>query len=649
QAFGLNAEGRHDEALSLLERLLAGTPDQADALQQKGIALMALGRLKKAEKAFLKGEALAPGDPNFTGNLGLIYHQSERYAEARGALEANLKLGVPTLKICLLYAEVLEKLGQSGLAIRFLGSVAGPIAAKVEVPLALSRLWLEAGDLGRALATARDAVRLAPGLSAALRQLARVAATAGRHPLALEQYALLTAAEPEDAELWSLYSQALFECSRNDEAVNAFRKSMELGEPTAEDHVTLGRLLFYAHDLEAAEAELEAAIVRRPDIAEAHSTLGRVAMIAGEREKSLAHLERALDANPDFVEAHFHYSRLSGREAGDPVLARLEALKTDPALAPNDRVNLGFSLGNFYNRLADYERAFENFAEGNRAARELAEAGGYGFKEAQERRWMEQVAAVFSRDFLETASDYGSDSELPVFVIGMPRSGTTLLEQIMASHSLAAGAGELDAVPGLHRELISEIGDDMAGPLADVLGQKAADWAARYLEAMPEAGAGVLRIVDKMPVNFLYAGFIRCLFPRARIIHIRRSGLDICVSMFTNKFSKSYTYATDLGDLGRYYRLYEALMDHWRKALPGAYLEVAYEDLVADQEAQSRRIIEFLGLEWEEACLEFHKTKERIFTFSASQVRKPMNASSVGRWRNYERHLGPLIKALEGD
>ena len=645
QAYRLNLAGRFDNAVRLLDGLLAKDPDHLAALQLKGSALMGLGRVAESEEVLLRGSKLAPDDANSYGNLGLLYRREGRLPEARTILEKALSLGSKNLSLCLLYAEVLEAQGELVLAARFLANCASAFPDQPEVPKVLAKLFAKLGDAKNALMASRRWFELSGEAIEARLNLAEVASQFARYPLALEQYHRLTELEPENRGLWGRLAEMLFECSHHREAVEAFRKSLVGRKATPEDHITLGRLLLYARDLKAATRELEQGVALDPTIGEGYSTLGRIATIAGDPEVAQAHLETALERNPGLIEAHFYYSRVAGRAADDPVLEQLEAIKETPSLSPSDRVNLGFALGNFYERLGDYDRAFANFAAANEAAEQLAVAGSYRFNAELETKLLKRVADWFSGPFLEAAGDFGSISEKSVFVIGMPRSGTTLLEQIMASHSRVEGLGELDDVQILHREFLREMDDANGARLESLMKEKAAGWATRYLKE-GVSGADADRVVDKMPVNFLYAGFIRAMFPKARIIHIHRNPMDTCISIFTNKFSKAYNYARSLESLGFYYRLYDGLMAHWRQAMTGSYMEIRYEELVADQEAQSRRLIDFLGLEWEDACLDFHKTKKQIFTFSSSQVRKPMNPSSIDRWRRYEEHLKPLREAL---
>jgi hypothetical protein len=257
---------------------------------------------------------------------------------------------------------------------------------------------------------------------------------------------------------------------------------------------------------------------------------------------------------------------------------------------------------------------------------------------------MEAVARVFTPALLAGAVADDESSDLPVFVIGMPRSGTTLVEQILASHPDIHGAGELGTMGRLAAAI------KPPGFPAAVCGLDAADRAAigrRYLDRVRPLAAGRSRVVDKMPGNFVFAGLIRLALPRARIIHCRRDPVDTCLSCYQRLFLGEQGFTYDLGELGRFYRSYLRLMAHWRQMMPpDRFIEVDYEEVVDDVEGQARRLIDFCGLEWNESCLEFHRNERQVRTASVNQVRQPIYRGSVGRWRRHEAHLGPLLAAL---
>jgi hypothetical protein len=264
----------------------------------------------------------------------------------------------------------------------------------------------------------------------------------------------------------------------------------------------------------------------------------------------------------------------------------------------------------------------------------------------------ENIKAKFPPELFQPRSVSGDASWSPIFIVGMPRSGTTLLEQVLASHSKVFGAGELEAF----KELIGACASKQRIPPAypDLMDSLSPDGIAElgqlYAERVRPMAPDVERIVDKMPLNFVFVGLIHLALPSARIIHIRRDPLDTCVSCFSLLFTGSQPFAYDLAELGRYYRGYETVMEHWHRVLPpGVMMDVQYEALVHDLEGVSRAVLRHCDLEWEDACRDFYDTKRAIRTASLMQVREPLYRSSVGGWRRYAKHLKPLAEALRGD
>jgi len=327
---------------------------------------------------------------------------------------------------------------------------------------------------------------------------------------------------------------------------------------------------------------------------------------------------------------------------GDPHFTLVEALARDmESLPEEDQIYLHFALGKVYADLGQHERSFSHLIEGNALKRKQIV-----YDEAAALAQLTRIRQLFTAEAMRKARGFGDPSTVPVFIIGMPRSGTTLVEQILASHPKIYGAGELS---DFRAALASLRGSDGSRP--GLRAEELRQIGARYLERVRATAPAAERITDKMPANFRYAGLIHLAFPNARIIHTRRDPLDTCLSCFSILFAHNlqpFTY--DLTEFGRYYRAYATLMEHWREVLPlEQMLEVQYEELVANFEPLARRIVAYCGLEWDDACLEFYKTQRPVSTASAVQVREPIYRSSIGRWRPYEGMLRPLIKALEGD
>lgn len=310
-------------------------------------------------------------------------------------------------------------------------------------------------------------------------------------------------------------------------------------------------------------------------------------------------------------------------------------------LDPDGLERLHLAAGKVLNDLKRYKDAFDHF-------KKAKQASGRIFDIDQYRRWTDSLIETFTPEMLAARSGYGSPSDVPVFVVGMPRSGTTLTEQICASHPDVHGAGELSKIRRVANAI--DLKKSSAGRLDQVIASITKDLsrtlAEEHLTYLRERAPSALRIVDKMPHNFELIGLIAVLFPNARIIHCRRDAIDNCVSCFVQRFGEGHSYNADLKALGLYYREYDRLMRHWNEIFPGLIFENQYETLVEDQEAQSRRLIDYLGLPWDDACLRFFDRDGSVNTPSRWQVRQPIYRSSVKRWKNYENEIQPLIDAL---
>jgi hypothetical protein len=325
-------------------------------------------------------------------------------------------------------------------------------------------------------------------------------------------------------------------------------------------------------------------------------------------------------------------------QPGDPDVAAMEALLAEGERRPlPDRTSAHFALGKAYLDMKDAARAFPHLHAANRQKRAT-----FHYDSAATDRWMRSIASTFTPELMARLQGMGAASELPVFIVGMPRSGTTLVEQILSSHSQVTGAGELSAM----RRVV-----EAHGTLPDMLHTLSADDAQRmghaYLNHIEPLAQGRLRLVDKMPGNFLYAGLIPLILPGARIVHCRRDPVDTCLSCYTKQFGGEQQFAYDLTELGQFYTYYQRLMAHWAEVLPAdRFIEVDYESVVDNLDGEARRLIDFLGVPWEDTCLQFHTNRRVVRTASVNQVRQPIYKTSKGRWQPYAEHLRPLLDAL---
>ena len=410
------------------------------------------------------------------------------------------------------------------------------------------------------------------------------------------------------------------------EALCLLGRALHRAQRPAEALVALDRAIVAA-DGTYGSADVEKAAVLR--------TLGRF----DEARRIVADI---LAADPHNAVAWFERSMLGGFAPDDPDLVRMRAL-VQPGVLANDeqRMTLLFALGDA-SLSADPERAFSYLDEANRLKRATFE-----YDEPATRRFCEALPAFFDRPLLEAPREGADPSELPIFVVGMPRSGTSLVEQILASHPDVYGAGE---VP-FFIDALKEAGLGSALPSTDRLTHESLRRVAeKYLGALRALAPDKRRVIDKALLNTQTLGYISLALPNARIVHVRRDPLDTCLSIYTKHFNGNIPYGYDQGELGRYHRINAALMEHWRAVLPpGRFFEIDYEVLVADLETQVRRLLTFCGLDWNDACLRFHETQRAVLTASSVQVRQPLYKTSVGRAQRFERELAPLRAALTTD
>jgi tetratricopeptide (TPR) repeat protein len=332
--------------------------------------------------------------------------------------------------------------------------------------------------------------------------------------------------------------------------------------------------------------------------------------------------------------------------SGDAHLAALEKLAEDSAtLSVGDRIELHFALAKAHEDLGRYEEAFTQWLDGNALKRRQIT-----YNEAETLGGLDRVQAVFTSELIRSWQNVGHPSKVPVFIVGMARSGSTLVEQILASHPQVFGGGELKYFDAAMEGTRTKLGGSATFPelVSDMTDDDFRDLGARYLAEIERLAPDSIRITDKMPTNFIFAGLIHLALPNAPIIHTVRDPVDTCLSAFSKLFTEGQPHTYDLAELGRFYRHYQALMAHWRRVLPpDRILDVRYEDVVADLEGQARRIIAHCGLDWDPRCLAFHQTERPVRTASAAQVRQPIYNSAVGRWRVYEEALRPLLAVLE--
>lgn len=580
-----------------------------DATFARALALHRNGRLIEAGRLYREILAQRPNHGDALHYLGLLSHQTGDPESAVGLIERALEADGPDPLRHYNLGEAYRALGRSAEAARCYRAA----------------LAADPGDGGAEL-----------GLADSLYDLGDLRA-------AVDHYRRALALLPDDPEIHNNLATALLDLGDTARALAGFEHALALDPDFAEAHLNRANALRSAGRIDEALAAIDRyeATAETPMKADLARAACRQAV--GDRDGARALLAREIERDPGDVQALSMFARISPDES-ESVIAALEAALSDQDLHAEDRRTAAFALGETLDRLGRYDEAFARYSEGNAlaAARRpyAAEATAALFA---------RIEAVFDASYFAGGDESaGSADDRPVFIVGMPRSGTTLVEQIAASHPKVHGAGELDEMGRIAAGLAKtpEVGAPFPEGARALIGGAARAAAQRYLDAITPSAGDAMRITDKMPTNFRFLGLAARLFPQARVIHIRRNALDTCLSCFMQDFTGALDFSNELDGLGHHYRLYDGLMRHWRKCLPISMLELRYEDLVADLDTHAREIVDFLGLEWDSRCLRFHETERAVLTASTWQVRRPLYASAIGRWRNYERHLGPLRDAL---
>ncbi len=437
-----------------------------------------------------------------------------------------------------------------------------------------------------------------------------------------------------DAVVLKSLGDALLRLGRFHEAIGWYEKALVARPGAAPTLMGLGDALSIVGRSAEARDAFEQILARDPHHAAAHYGLGILLLQQGATEAAQEAFRQAIALAPKVPAFHRALAETARFVEGDPRLTALEAL-AGANMPAQDAVELHFALAKAYDDLERRAEAAAQWVQGNAAKRSLV-----AYNEAA----VMDVFGVLERMFTADVFADGGGSEMPVFVVGMPRSGTSLVEQMLASHPEMFGAGELTTM----NELVAEGAAGADYPHTVPSAEIGRALGARYTTQVTGLAPAAKRIVDKLPGNFLHAGLIRLALPCAKIIHVRRDPLDTCFSCWSKLFPGGIDYTYDLGELARYYKAYERLMAHWRAVLPpGTMIEVQYEQLVRDFASEARRLVEFCGLEWDTRCLAFHENRRTVRTLSQSQVRQPLYQSAIDRWRPYEPWLKPLISALD--
>ena len=491
------------------------------------------------------------------------------------------------------------------------------------------------GDYAAAITQYQDSIQLRPRHAEARNKLGVALLRQGRNADAEEQFRQAIVRQPNHVEAHVNLGVVLSATQRFQEAEDTLRRALKLKPADTAARSQLAQVLFYRGRFDRARIEFEKVLKVAPRDANALFGFGVLARSEGRFDEAEELFRRALAAAPQMAPAWSAIAGLRKMTQADAGWCEAAERAAATMKAPPDEAGVRFAIGKYFDDVGEYEQAFNSYQRAN----ELLKAVAQPYNNVLHARFVDDMIRVYTPEAIARARTGGSVATKPIFVVGMPRSGTSLTEQILASHPAVAGAGELpfwnDAVRRHDGPARTDLLDE---PLRKQL-------AGEYLDTLQRHCPDKGYVVDKMPRNADYLGVIHSVFPHARIIYMRRDPIDTCLSCYFQHFSANLSYTLDLSDLAHYYSEHARLMAHWRKVLPpGTILDVPYEELVADQEQWTRKILTFLGLEWDERCLKFNETQRPVITSSYWQVRQRIYGNSVQRWRNYSKFVGPLRK-----
>ena len=612
QGHAARRAGNYEEALGHYHRALAQQSDSAEANSAYGLMLLQLGRapeagpfLQKAEKILAKAAADEPRLWQAWENLGKLKARSRRFAEAESDFARAVALRPKDPSLLFKWARACFDNGRVDEALRILG----------------------------------DAARLAPGHPAILRLYADVFESRGAWP-DLERVALdWTRAHPGSAPAWRSLAKAQWETGYPQRAVQSFTTSLDIGGREADGLAILGRISLHALDLEGAAKALDEAESLDPRNSVMLSAKALLMMWNGNYDEAQAYCRRSLAVNPGDVAAYKTLTQIaSGRLSGDE-MAALRAIADREDGRIQDRITALFALADCLDAADRIDEAFACYERANRMAVERARAEGLLYDPAATTRQTAELISIFAT-VPAAATKHGEPR--PIFILGMPRSGTTLVESVFGAHSKVAAGGEK---AGIRRILPEYLAFARSGRVAGIPESQWAQWRALYLRETP-APAGIEAMTDKNPWNFDALGLILGLFPAARIVHIRRNPVETGFSIFRNEFSKLIRFANRLEDIGHYFGEYARVMAHWERIAGDRFTTIQYEDFVRQFEAAAPALLAACGLDWEEACGQFWKSQRAVSTISSMQVRRPPGKPAT-RAQAYAAHLEPLAAALQ--
>jgi tetratricopeptide (TPR) repeat protein len=638
------AGGKPEQAEKVCREGLERNPNSIEMLRLLGRSLAMQSRLDAAEVAVRSALALRPDFAPLLEDLGGILELQDRLEEAVASYREGLKRDPRLPHAGKKLGRALAALGRGTEADQTFEGWFDQNPDRVSVALALDHLGAARRD--EAVATLRKALRASPDNVDAMHILAQ--AYWGDEKRVSDVEALLrrvTQLAPRHAEAWALLGSLLHVTERPKEAIACFLEAVAIEPENAKAWSGLGQDYAQVGDMERCCAAYARSLELQPDLPGIHMSYAHALKSLGRQPDALREYRRAIALKPEFGEVYWSMANLKVFRFEQSEIAAMERQLERTDLSESAQVHFRFALGKAYEDLGDFRRAWESYRAGNERQRPLVYHDPVGFEVKHER-----IASVFTREFLDQHAGEGFDSDAPIFIVGLPRSGSTLIEQILASHSQVEGTlelpvlGEIAVSTGRYRRERQEFPESVR----ELRAQDFRAYGQQYIEdTRVYRSSGKPRFTDKLPNNFSFVGFLHLILPNARVINARRHPLDSFLGSYKQLFGRGQNFTYDLDELALYYRQYHETMRHWQQVLPGKVLDVHYEETVGDLETQVRRILAHCGLHYEESCLRFHETERAVRTASSAQVRQPLYTRALGTWRRYEKQLAPWHEEFE--
>jgi len=632
-------QGREADAIARCEAMLRHDPDDGNFLWLLGAVLLDQKDLVAALPLLQRAVDREPAFARAHEDLGVAQLAAGNIPDAVTSLQRSVTLDPERAPAFIRLAEACLALGRPNDADAAferafaLNPQQGALARAGEL--------FRAGKFREAESIARVVAQQDPDNVNALRLLAKLAGEAEQRREAVTLYERIVRLAPDFVDAWREYALALKEAWRVEEAIDAARKALALAPASPRLHVLWAGLCAQSGNPAAAVQGFEDSLRLRPDNPGALLGHGHVMKTLGRQQAGIESYRKAIRLKPDFGEAYWSLANLKTFRFTDAEVAAMEAKLNEGQLAEDALVHFCFALGKACEDRREFDRAFDFYDRGNRTQRMRIE-----YDPVRTQVDHDEIIRVFTPELFARRKGLGHPDPAPILIVGLPRSGSTLIEQILASHSQVDGTSELPELGRLVRVINRGGLNRYPGAMLTLGPDECAQLGRRYLEATQRHRHGRPRFTDKMPNNFALIGLLRVILPNATVINARRNPLDTCLGCYKQHFASGQAFTYDLTELGEFYLEYERLMGHWREVLPGFVLDVQYEDMVADQEQQTRRLLDFCGLPFEQSCLEFHRTQRAVQTASSEQVRQPIYSDSVDYWKNFERHLEPLREVL---